>query len=42
MFRVDENIINLLEKIRRAIRNRNISASVFPMDELNNLIECTL
>lgn len=42
MIRVDENVINLVEKLRRAIRNGNISPDIFPMGEINNLMECTL
>lgn len=40
--RVDEKVINLVEKIRRALRSGQIEPDVFPMDEISNLIEYTL
>lgn len=40
--RVDEKVINLVEKIRRALRTGQIKPDAFPMDEISNLIEYTL
>ena len=40
--KVDEKVINLVEKIRRALRQGQIQPDGFPMDEINNLIEYTL
>lgn len=40
--KVDEKVINLIEKIRRALRQGQIQPDSFPMDEINNLIEYTL
>lgn len=42
MIKVNENVINLVEKVRRAIKNEKITAENFPMAELCNLIECTM
>lgn len=40
--RVDEKVINLIEKIRRALRTGKIQPESFPTDEINNLMEYTL
>ena len=40
--RVDEKVINLIEKIRRALRTGQIQPESFPTDEINNLMEYTL
>ena len=40
--KVDEKVINLVEKIRRALRTGQIQPDVFPMDDISNLIEYTL
>lgn len=42
MIEVDDKVINLIEKIRRAIREGGILPESFPMEELSNLIELTL
>ena len=42
MARVDNDVVNLIEKIRRAIRGGMMQPDTFPLDEINNLIECTL
>ena len=42
MIRVDDNVINLIEKIRRAIRDGKMPAEDFPMEAISSLIECTL
>ena len=42
MLKVDENVINLVEKIRKVIREKKMQPDIFPMDEIYNLIECTL
>lgn len=40
--RVDEKVINLIEKIRRALKLGQIQQDNFPTDEINNLMEYTL
>ena len=40
--RADEKVINLVEKIRRALRTGQIEPDAFPMDEIGNMIEYTL
>lgn len=42
MIKVDDKVINLTEKIRKALREGQISADSFPMNEVGNLIEYTL
>lgn len=42
MIRVEENVINLIEKIRRAIRDGKMLVQEFPMEAIDSLIECTL
>ncbi len=42
MARVDNNVVNLVEKIRKAIREGMMQPDNFPLDEISNLIECTL
>lgn len=40
--RADEKVINLVEKIRRALNSGQIQPDAFPMDEISNMIEYTL
>lgn len=42
MIRVDDKMIDLVEKIRRALKKGALTPDNFPMDEINNLVECTL
>lgn len=42
MIRVDDNVINVVEKIRKAIKNGGMSVESFPSEAIHNLIECTL
>ncbi len=42
IIRVDDKVINLVEKICRALKDGKISADAFPLDEISDLIECTL
>lgn len=42
MIRLDDKVIDLVEKICRALKDGRIGADAFPMDEILNLIECTL
>lgn len=42
MIRVDNKVIDLVEKLRRALKDSKLFADTFPIDEINNLIECTL
>ena len=42
MIRLDNKVIDLVEKICRALKDGRIGADSFPMDEILNLIECTL
>lgn len=42
MIKVDDKVINLTEKIRKALREGQMSAESFPMEEIGHLIEYTL
>lgn len=42
MIQVDNKMIDLVEKIRRALKKGALTPDNFPMDEIGNLIECTL
>lgn len=42
IIRVDDKVLNLVEKICRALKDGKISADAFPIDEISNLIEYTL
>ena len=42
IIRVDDKVIDLVEKICRALKDGKILADAFPIDEISNLIECTL
>lgn len=42
IIRVDDKVVNLVEKICRALKDGKILADAFPIDEITDLIECTL
>ena len=42
MLKVDDKVVNLVEKLRRAVKDEKIQADIFPMEEIGNLIEYTL
>ena len=42
IIRVDDKVVNLVEKICRALKDGKIQADAFPTEEITDLIECTL
>lgn len=42
MIKVDSKVIDLVEKIRKALKSGKMPADSFPIDEMCDLIECTL
>lgn len=42
MIKVNDNIVNLLQKVRRAVKSGQITAEGFPMGEIMNLIQDTM
>ena len=42
MIKVNEKVINVIEKVRKVIREKRMSPELFPMDEIYGLIEDTL
>ena len=42
MIRVDGKVIDLIEKIRKALKMNQMAGEDFPIDEIYNLIEYTL
>lgn len=42
MIKVNENMINVLEKVRKMIREKRMPAELFPMDDIYGLVKDTL